>query len=183
MCRTRELRMRPASVEDVPLILDFIKELAVYEKLSHEVLANEDDLRRTLFGSHRFGEVLLAWLGDEPTGYALYFHNYSTFLGRQGLYVEDLYVTPKARSRGIGKAMLKTVVQLAVERGCGRVEWSVLDWNVPAIEFYRSLGAKPLSEWTTFRLTGDELAAFSQKDCPTPESAGDKGNGAERDRL
>jgi GNAT superfamily N-acetyltransferase len=149
--------IRPAGPGDVAAVLRLIKALADYEKLAHEVVATEDDLRRTLFGARPAAEVLLAEEGGRPVGLALFFPNYSTFLGRPGIYLEDLFVEPACRGRGIGKALLQAVARLAVQRGCGRFEWSVLDWNQPAIDFYRSLGAKPMSDWTIFRVTGEAL--------------------------
>jgi GNAT superfamily N-acetyltransferase len=160
---TAGLTIRPASIEDAPLILSFIKELAHYEKLSHEVTATEEDLKKTLFGEHPYAEVVISYLGDEPVGYGLFFHNYSTFHGRQGMYLEDIYVRPEARGLGVGKSLLRHLAQIAVQRGCARMEWSVLDWNQPAIEFYRSIGAKPMDEWTVYRLTGEALTAFSRR--------------------
>lgn len=152
-----ELEIRPAEREDVPLILRFIKELAEYEKLSHEVSATEDVLAESLFGERRVAEALLAYSGGEPAGFALFFHNFSTFLGRPGIYLEDLFVRPEFRGLGIGKALLTHLARLAEERGCGRLEWWVLDWNEPSIGFYRSLGAVAMDEWTVYRLSGDEL--------------------------
>src|SRR5215213_6806916 len=137
-----KLTIRPASETDVPLILTFIRELAEYEKLTHEVSATEEQLRATLFGAHRFAEALIASADGEPAGFAIFFHNYSTFLARPGLYLEDLYVRPAFRGLGLGKRLLIEVARLAVARGCGRYEWSVLDWNAPSIRFYESLGAE-----------------------------------------
>ena len=151
------LRIVPASERDVAVILSFIRKLADYEKLSHQVAATEDLLRKTLFGERRVAEVLIAYLADEPAGFALYFHNFSTFLGRPGIYLEDLFVEPGHRGKGIGKALLIEIARIAKERDCGRVEWAVLDWNKPAIDFYRSLGAVPLDDWTLFRVTGEAL--------------------------
>ena len=151
------LRIVPAIERDVPVILGFIRKLAEYEKLSHQVAATEDLLRETLFGARRVAEVLIAYLGDEPAGFALYFHNFSTFLGRPGIYLEDLFVEPAHRGKGIGKALLVEVAKIARERNCGRLEWAVLDWNKPAIDFYRRLGAVPLDDWTLFRVTGQTL--------------------------
>ena len=142
---------------DVPLVLEMIRELAEYERLSHMVTATEDLLRETLFGARPAAEVLLAWDGAECAGFALFFANYSTFLAKPGIYLEDLFVKPHARGKGFGLALLREVARLAAERGCGRVEWSVLDWNEPSIGFYKKLGATPMNEWTTFRLTGDAL--------------------------
>lgn len=156
------LEIRPATEDDVPLILSFIGELAEYEKLSHEVVATEETLRQSLFGERRVAEVLLGHVGGEPAAFALFFHNFSTFLGRPGIYLEDLFVRPRFRGSGFGKAMLTHLARLAVERGCGRLEWWVLDWNEPAIRFYEKLGAEPMDEWTVYRLTGgalDKLAA------------------------
>ena len=152
-----EVGIRLATEEDVPLILRFVKELAEYERLSHEVTATEQDLRESLFGEFRVAETLLAYLGDEPAGFALFFHNFSTFLGKPGLYLEDLYVSPEFRGAGIGRRLLSRLAKLADERGCGRLEWWVLDWNEPAINFYKSLGAKPMQDWTVYRVTGGEL--------------------------
>ena len=155
------LRIDPATEADVPLILSLIKGLAEYERLSHQVTATEDDIRESLFGDPRVAEAVIARVADEPAGYALWFHTYSTFLGRRGLYLEDLFVLPTWRGRGIGKALLAHVARCAVERDCGRLEWSVLDWNEPAIRFYKSLGARPVGEWTIFRLAGQELSALA----------------------
>ena len=151
------LRIETASIEDVPLILSFIKELAEFERLSHVVVATEDGLRDTLFGAHPKAEVVICYAEDAPAGFALFFHNYSTFLGQAGIYLEDLYVRPQIRGRGAGRLLLAHLAQLAVERGCGRIEWAVLDWNEQAIKFYKKLGAVPMDEWTTFRLTGEAL--------------------------
>lgn len=151
-------RIRPAQAGDVPDILRLIRALADYERLGHEVVATEDALRATLFGPRPAAEVLLAEEDGRPVGLALFFQNYSTFLARPGIYLEDLFVEPDFRGRGLGKALLQAVARVAVDRGCGRFEWSVLDWNQPAIDFYRALGARPLNDWTTFRVTGEALA-------------------------
>jgi GNAT superfamily N-acetyltransferase len=151
------LRIERATPRDVPLILQLIKALAEYERMSNDVVATEDRLRETLFGAHPTAEVVIGYAGDEPAGFALFFHNYSTFLGKPGLYLEDLFVVPAFRGRGYGKALLQHLATLAVERGCGRFEWSVLDWNEPAIGFYKKLGAMPMDTWTIFRVTGDAL--------------------------
>jgi len=151
------LRIAPATAQDVAVILRFIEKLAEYEKLSHECVATEAALRKWLFGSHPMAEVLLAYWAAEPAGFALYFHNFSTFLARPGIYLEDLFVEPAHRGKGIGKALLIRLAAIATERGCGRLEWSVLDWNKPSIEFYRKLGAVAKDEWTIFRLTGEAL--------------------------
>jgi len=149
--------IRQATEADVPVILRFIRALAEYEKLSHKVVATEESLRRTLFGNPRFAEVILGYEDGEPVGFALFFHNYSTFLGRPGIYLEDLFVDPDRRGRGYGKALLAHLARLARDRDCGRVEWAVLDWNAPSIQFYKSLGAVSLDDWIIFRLTGEAL--------------------------
>lgn len=158
-----ELHIRKAQVTDCNLILDFIKGLAEYEKLAHEVVATPELLRENLFGPQPRAEVLIAEWNNQPAGFALFFHNFSTFLGCPGIYLEDLFVLPELRAHGIGKGLLKRLAQLAVERGCGRLEWSVLDWNKPAVDFYVSLGAGPMDEWTVYRLTGDKLLNFAKK--------------------
>jgi GNAT superfamily N-acetyltransferase len=152
-----DFTIRFAAAEDVPLILRFIKGLAEYERLTHEVTATEEMLRETLFGTHRVAEVLIGSYQGEPVGFALFFHNFSTFLGRPGIYLEDLFVIPARRGRGFGRALLTYLAKLAKERNCGRVEWAVLDWNEPSIQFYRKLGAVPMDDWTVFRLTGEAL--------------------------
>jgi len=156
--------IRIATESDVPLILTFIRDLARYEKLEDRVVATEEMLRATLFGSPRFAEVLIGEEDGAPIGFALFFHNYSTFLGRPGVYLEDLFVKPEARGRGYGKALLARLAAIANERNCGRVEWAVLDWNEPSINFYRSLGAVSLDDWRIFRLTGEALSALASKD-------------------
>jgi len=155
-----DLTIRNATPDDAGVILSFIRALADYEKLSDQVTATEDDLRSSLFGESKVAEVLLAHEGEAPVGFALFFHNYSTFLGKPGIYLEDLFIKYEYRNKGYGKALLVHLARLANQRGCGRFEWSVLDWNTPSIEFYRGLGARPLEEWTLFRLDGDELKAF-----------------------
>jgi GNAT superfamily N-acetyltransferase len=149
--------IRPATVDDTRTIGNLIRALAEYERLSHAVVLDEEKLREHLFGPHPFAEVLLAEEAGQVVGFALFFHNYSTFRGQPGIYLEDLFVQPEHRGKGHGKALLATLAQLAVERGCGRLEWSVLNWNEPALAFYRSLGAVPMNEWTVYRLTGDAL--------------------------
>jgi GNAT superfamily N-acetyltransferase len=158
---TARIRIARATEAEVPVILEMIRGLAEYEKLAHLVSATEDQLRRTLFGPQPAAEVLLAQSDGEWIGFALFFPNYSTFRAQPGIYLEDLYVKPHARGKGAGLALFKAMVRLAVERGCGRVEWSVLDWNEPSIDFYRKLGAVALDEWTTFRLTGDSLTTLA----------------------
>ena len=153
--------IRFATDSDVPAIMGLIRELAEYERLLDQVVANEASLHRALFGERPYVEALVACVSSETVGFALFFHNYSTFLGKPGMYLEDLFVRPAFRGKGLGKAMLKRVAQTAVERDCGRMEWSVLDWNEPSIRFYESLGAKPMSDWTTFRLTGTALRELS----------------------
>lgn len=157
------LRIDPATEHDVPLILKFIQALAEYERLAHECVADEATLRETLFGARRYAEVVIARYNNEPAGFALFFHNYSTFLARPGIYLEDLFVYPQYRGKGIGKALMVYLAQQAVERKCGRFEWWVLDWNEPAIEFYKKLGAVPMSDWTVFRLTGEALQRLAEK--------------------
>lgn len=154
--------IRFATSDDVGLIRRFIYELAEYERLADAMVATEEDLRGTLFGDRPFAEVLIAEYGEEPVGFALFFHNFSTFLGRPGIYLEDLYVRPEFRGRGFGKALLVQLATIARERNCGRVEWSVLDWNTPSIDFYRALGAVPMDEWTVFRVVGDALVTLSE---------------------
>ena len=154
---TTRCRIERATERDVSLILSLITALAEYERMADEVTATEAGLRETLFGPHPSAEVVIAYAGGTPAGFALFFHNYSTFLGRPGIYLEDLFVVPEYRGHGFGKALLTHLAALAVERGCGRFEWSVLDWNEPAIGFYKKLGAKPMDAWTIFRVTGDSL--------------------------
>ncbi len=144
--------IRIATENDIPIILSLIRELAVYEKLEHELIATEELMRQSLFCEKPAAEVLIAEYEDTPVGYALFFHNFSTFLGKKGLYLEDLFIKPHYRGKGFGKALLLHVVRLAKERNCGRVEWSVLNWNQPAIDFYKSLGAVPMDGWTVYRL-------------------------------
>jgi GNAT superfamily N-acetyltransferase len=151
------LRIKPATPADVPIILHLVRELAEFERLLHEVTATEEQLRAQLFGARPAAEVLIARLDDEVAGFALYFHNFSTFLAKPGLYLEDLYVRQKFRGQGCGEALLRHLARTALERGCGRLEWSVLDWNQRAIEFYKSLGAVAMDQWTVYRMTGDAL--------------------------
>jgi len=152
-----DIQIREAIPEDAALILHFITGLAIYEKAEHKVLASESDIYDSLFGKDATAYGLICSRGDEPIGYAVYFFNYSTWLGKPGLYLEDLYILPEHRGSGAGKILLKYLAQIAVARGCGRFEWSVLDWNEPAIRFYKSLGAEPQDEWIIYRLTGDNL--------------------------
>lgn len=155
------MTIRFANEHDCALILSFIRQLAAYEKMSDQVAATEELLREWVF-EKRKAEVLFACDGDREVGFALFFHNFSTFLGRAGVYLEDLFVLPEYRNRGYGKALLKKLAQIAVERGCGRLEWSCLDWNKPSIAFYLSLGAVPMDDWTTYRLTGKTLEEMAK---------------------
>ena len=157
------LAIRPAERADVPLIAELIRGLARFEKLEHEVSMTEERLAENLFGRHRYAETLLAEEEAVPVGFALFFHNFSTFLAQPGIYLEDLFVVPQQRGHGVGRALLKELARLAVERGCGRLEWSVLDWNREAIGFYERLGAKPNSEWTVYRLAGEALSALGRE--------------------
>jgi len=158
------IRLRSATEGDVGSILSFIQALAEYEHLAHECEATEDQLRATLFGAAPAAEVLIAEFDGTPAGFALFFQNYSTFRARPGIYLEDLFVLPAFRSRGIGRALLARIAHLAIERGCARFEWSVLDWNAPAIKVYQAIGARPLSDWTVQRLDGDALQALAAED-------------------
>ena len=155
--------IKPATIEDVPLILSFIKELADYEKLSHEVVATEERLCTTLFGDSPHAEVIIGYLNKQAVSFALYFHNFSTFLGQAGIYLEDIFVKPSARGKGIGQQILAYLAALAKKRNCGRFEWWVLDWNETAIGFYKRLGAKPMDEWTVYRITGQALDDLAEK--------------------
>ncbi|MCQ2429148.1 MAG: GNAT family N-acetyltransferase [Clostridia bacterium] len=154
-------KTRNAERKDIPLILHFIKELAEYEKMSDEVVADEAILEEWIFDKRK-AEVIFALEGEKEVGFALYFHNFSTFLGRAGIYLEDLFVEPEYRGKGYGKGLLKKLASIAVERGCGRLEWSCLDWNAPSIGFYLSLGAHPMSDWTVYRVTGDTLTKLAE---------------------
>lgn len=163
--RINNFTIRPATVGDAPVILSLIKGLAEYEKLSHEVVATEELLRDTLFGARPVAEVFLGEFEGEPVSFALFFHNYSTFLGRPGIYLEDLFVKPEMRRRGFGKVMLAYVANLAKQRQCGRLEWSVLDWNEPALKFYKSIGAAPMDQWTVHRVTGEGINRLAAEFC------------------
>jgi GNAT superfamily N-acetyltransferase len=162
MTTNQSIRIEPANKNDIPLILKFIKELAEYEHLSDQCVATEDLLREALFGEKKFAEVVIAYYHDEPAGFELFFHNFSTFVARPGIYLEDLYVFPHFRGKGIGKALLVYLARIAKERNCGRFEWAVLDWNEPSIAFYKKLGAIPLNDWTTFRVTGEALDSLAR---------------------
>jgi GNAT superfamily N-acetyltransferase len=165
---SNRLTITPATQSDVPLILELIKELASYEKLAHEVTATEELLTETLFGTRRYAEVVVASYDGQPVGYALFFHSYSTFVGRPGLYLEDVFVRPTMRGKGIGKAILVYLARLAVERKCGRFEWSVLNWNEPSIKFYELLGAKPMDDWTVYRLAAESLERLAKEPTAIP---------------
>ena len=154
--------IRPATVADVPIILELIRALATYERAPNEVTATEENLVEVLFGERPAAEVLLAFENETAVGFAVFFHNFSTWLGRPGLYLEDLFVRPEDRGKGYGRALLIQLAKIARDRGCGRMEWAVLDWNKPAIEFYRKLGAKPNDEWTIYRLTTDGIGALAE---------------------
>ena len=156
-----DVRIEAARPEDVALLLELIRALAEYERMSDQVVATEARLLETLFGDRPVAEAVIAWLGAQPVGFALWFYNYSTFLGRSGLYLEDLFVKPEHRGGGVGRALLRHLAQVALAKGCGRMEWSVLDWNEPAIRFYRSLGAQAMDEWTVYRLTGDAITRLA----------------------
>lgn len=158
------ITIRPAAIDDVPLIRQLIAELADYEKLAHAAVATDDDLRAQLFGRHPAAEVLIGEVDGEPAGFALFFHNFSTFLGKRGLYLEDLFVRPAFRGAGLGRHLMAALARIALQRDCGRFEWSVLDWNQPAIDFYRRLGATGMDEWTVQRLEGPALHALAARD-------------------
>src|SRR5215472_970716 len=160
----KNFQIRAAKVEDVSIILELIRDLATYERASQEVVATEEQLVDVLFGERPAAEVLLAFETETPVGFALYFYNFSTWLGRPGLYLEDLFVKPEKRGKGYGRALLVELAKIASERGCGRMEWAVLNWNEPAIKFYHALGAKPMDEWTVFRLTRDEIAKLANSE-------------------
>lgn len=155
--------IRKAKKEDVPLILDFIEKLAEYERLSHEVVATEADLERYLFGDEKVAEVLIGYEGELPVGFALFFHSFSTFLGKPGIYLEDLFVLKTHRGKGYGTKLLASLAALAMERNCGRLEWAVLDWNEPSMEFYKSLGARMMNEWIMNRMTGESLVKLASR--------------------
>ncbi|MFL6553782.1 MAG: GNAT family N-acetyltransferase [Chthoniobacterales bacterium] len=164
MKASENFEIRPAGVGDVPIILQLVRDLAMYERAPEEVVATEEQLVNVLFGERQVAEVLIAFEGELAVGFAVYFHNFSTWLGRPGLYLEDLFVKPEKRGKGYGRALLVQLAKIARDRGCGRMEWAVLDWNEPAIKFYRALGAKPMHEWTVFRLTRDEIASLANSE-------------------
>ena len=155
--------IKPATETDVPVILAFIRQLAEYERLSHEAVMTDETVRQSLFGPRPYAEVLLGYFGDKPVAFAVFFHNFSTFLGRPGLYLEDLFVIPEMRGKGFGRAMLVALARIARERNCGRFEWAVLDWNEPAIQFYKNLGAVPMEQWKIFRVTGEALERLADE--------------------
>jgi GNAT superfamily N-acetyltransferase len=159
--KTENFAIRPATAADVPIILELIRALATYERAPNEVTATEDGLNKVLFGEKPAAEVLLAFENETAVGFAVFFHNFSTWLGRPGLYLEDLFVRPEDRGKGYGRALLIHLAKIARDRGCGRMEWAVLDWNDPAIQFYHKLGGKPMDEWTVFRLTRDGIAKLA----------------------
>jgi GNAT superfamily N-acetyltransferase len=159
----QQIRVRPAAESDLPLILHLIEGLAEYERLRDQCVATEEKLRATLFGDNPAAEVLIASIDGTAMGFALFFHNYSTFLAQPGIFLEDLFVKPEARGKGVGHELLSSLAQLAIERNCGRLEWNVLDWNELAISFYKRIGALPMDEWTTFRLTGDALKKLANE--------------------
>jgi GNAT superfamily N-acetyltransferase len=158
-----DLRIAPATVADVPSILRLVKQLAVYEKLAHEMVSTAEDFQRALFGPQRHVEALIAFVEDTPVAFALYFYTFSTFLGKRGIYLEDIFVEPAWRGQGIGSALLQRLAAIAREQNCGRMEWSVLTWNQPSIDFYHRLGAVTMEEWRTFRLTGEALDALADR--------------------
>jgi GNAT superfamily N-acetyltransferase len=164
MNRIQNFQIRPARAQDVSVILQLIRDLATYERAPDDVVATEEQLVNVLFGERPVAEVLLAFEGESAVGFAVYFYNFSTWLGRAGLYLEDLFVKPEKRGKGFGRALLVELAKIARVRGCGRMEWAVLDWNEPAIKFYRALGAQPMHEWTVFRLTRDEIANLANSE-------------------
>ena len=168
----KAVRIVRAAERDVPLILQFIRELAEYERAPDAAVATVEGLTDALFGERPAAEVLIAWLDDEPAGFALFFHNFSTWLGRRGIYLEDVFVRPALRRHGVGEALFREIAAIAMERGCGRVEWAVLNWNELAISFYRKIGAAALDDWTTFRLIGEPLAKLAGN---SPVETGERG--------
>src|SRR5206468_5036804 len=159
---TRNFEIRDATIADIPIILQLIRDLATYERAPNDVVATEEGLHEVLFGAEPAAKVVIAFENTAPVGFAVFFHNFSTWLGRPGLYLEDLFVKPEVRGKGYGRALLVQLAKIARERCCGRMEWAVLNWNEPAIKFYRKLGAKPMDEWTVFRLTRDEIARLAE---------------------
>jgi GNAT superfamily N-acetyltransferase len=168
-----QITVRPAAESDLPLILQLIRDLADYERLANQCVATVELLREHLFGAKPIAEARIGSLDGVPVGFTLFFHNFSTFLSRPGIYIEDIYVQRHARGKGVGKALLGEVARLALQRNCGRLEWSVLDWNEPSIDFYKSMGAVPMSEWTAFRVTGDALKKLGQRGTDILSVSGD----------
>ena len=158
-----DIQIRIATIDDAALVLRFVKELAIYEKAESDVVATVNDIQNSLFSDNSGTHALICSINEEPVGFAVYFFNYSTWLGKKGLYLEDLYISPEYRKKGIGKLFFKYIARIAVANGCGRFEWSVLDWNEPAINFYNSFGAEPQSEWVTYRLSGDALNTLADE--------------------
>jgi len=163
MSATGQFHIKPATIDDTPLVLKFIKGLAEYEKLEDECVATEDGLRQTMFGANPMAEAVIGYSGDQAVGFALFFHTFSTFLGAPSLYLEDLFVLPEWRGKGLGRQLLSYLARLAADRGCQRLEWAVLDWNEPSIGFYKGLGAVPQDEWTTYRLSGEALVKLGSE--------------------
>ena len=163
MSANGQFRIEPATIDDTPLVLKFIKGLAEYEKLEDECVATEDGLRKTMFGANPVAEAVIGYSGDQAVGFALFFHTFSTFLGAPSLYLEDLFVLPEWRGKGLGRQLLSYLARLAADRGCQRLEWAVLDWNEPSIGFYKGLGAVPQDEWTTYRLSGEALVKLGSE--------------------
>ena len=163
MSATGQFHIKPATIDDTPLVLKFIKGLAEYEKLEDECVATEDGLRKTMFGANPMAEAVIGYSGDQAVGFALFFHTFSTFLGAPSLYLEDLFVLPEWRGKGLGRQLLSHLARLATDRGCQRLEWAVLDWNEPSIGFYKGLGAVPRDEWTTYRLSGEALVKLGSE--------------------
>jgi GNAT superfamily N-acetyltransferase len=166
------LRIEPATEQDLPAVLDLVRQLARYEKLEHAMVASQDDFRQALFGAERAAHALMAFADDAPVGFALYFHNFSTFVGKRGIYLEDIFVEPDYRGRGIGSALLRRLASIAKEQNCGRLEWSVLNWNQPSIDFYRRLGAVALDAWQIFRLHGEALERLAAAATGAAEATG-----------
>jgi GNAT superfamily N-acetyltransferase len=164
MAQDSNIRIKLATEKDIPILLAFIRGLAEYEQLLDEVIATEERLHQTLFGARRFAEAIIAYEADSPAGFALFFHNYSTFLAKPGIYLEDLFVQPTARGKGIGRKLLAYLARLAKERNCGRLEWAVLNWNERAIHFYKEMEARPMNEWIVFRLAGDSLEKLATEE-------------------
>src|SRR5467141_3585103 len=168
---TPTVQIRDATISDVPMILQLIRDLATYERAPNDVIATEQGLQEVLFGEQPSAKVVMIFESEEAVGFAVYFFNFSTWLGRPGLYLEDLFIRPSLRGKGYGRALLERLALIAQERGCGRMEWAVLDWNDPAIQFYKKLGAEPMNEWTVFRLTEEGIARLAQSQTGAGEAA------------